>query len=561
MKENIKTVIGLLVVFGGIGFMVLFSYTRLNAAFDIKYETEAEQNSLLKEIERSRNANVNQCDEIDDEAENTAVCIVEVKANSQQQSYEEIISNNINVLSDDYESQSRVGFSDGIYGENNFAKQYNVEGKLDPNTIYKYEMEFPSNRAHIYLSDDERTILYENYYDYELDEEEYATVLNPQASYKTLFESGVADEYNKGLLLGKYPEDKSNEVAVSVLVAQTICGELEACNQIDDVVDKEVTFNLGGILDDETISTITATAKISGIYIGRPGYNDIILAYDGLNTDDSNTSSDLSQEALIDQPITTTRVDWEEQKKEKEEEEQKEEEEREEEKKREEDEMYDNAYAIVSPREKLRSNAYNVITEDNLNAIEEGTYNDVSRTGFTDGIYGLNNFAEQYNVVGTIEEGVIYRYHIDLEQLDFAEYLTDEELNSLHDEFLSSNIVAESEYATLLNPQASYETLSNAKLLTGYERGIIAGSMPETGTNQLVLSYATAANICEYTSECTIIDELIDSEHTIKLIGENADGVKKSIQATVVISGIYEGQYGFNDILLAYDGLTDGDES
>lgn len=144
-----------------------------------------------------------------------------------------------------------------------------------------------------YLTEEEKQILEDDSYSNEIYGAEFAAVLNPQSSYKTLYDAGVADQYANGLLVGQYPEDESNQIMISVLTAQQFCSESESCKIIDDLVGQEVTLDFTGILEDNTESIITATAVISGIYIGINAYNDIILAYDGLNPDDTQTSDDL----------------------------------------------------------------------------------------------------------------------------------------------------------------------------------------------------------------------------------------------------------------------------
>ncbi|MFV0393327.1 MAG: hypothetical protein ACK5LC_02870 [Coprobacillaceae bacterium] len=255
---------------------------------------------MQKARELSENKNLYKCSQISNENENEARCVVEERTKDQEDSYLEILTNNSQIVTAEHVSQTRTGFSDGIYGDNNFAEQYNVKGELDPNTVYQYRMEFDPQVSTENLSDDQLTAL--EYYgaNLEVSNDEYATILNPHASYQTLYDAKLANQYSHGLVVGSYPQDKSDQVMVSTIVAEQICASDSKCNNIKDLLNQELDVELVGVLQDGSESKIIATFVISGVYSGQTTYNDIILAYDGLNDNDSKSNSELPNQTLVD---------------------------------------------------------------------------------------------------------------------------------------------------------------------------------------------------------------------------------------------------------------------
>lgn len=301
MKENRKLIVQLFLFFTIIISVLLFIKVQFDNIGTIRKE---KQDIVMMEEENRRNiANNNnyECEEIVDPVEKNARCLVETRTKEQEDAFLEILNNNQQISNTLHATQSRTGFSDGIYGINNFARQYNVTGEMQANTVYQYRLDFDYSLDETLLSEDEYNAL--SYYELNqpISEGEYATLLNPQAGYKTLIDAKVADEYSNGLLIGSYPQDESNQVMVSVIVAEQICQQKRECSSIDDLLNQEIEFELVGMLPDGSESVITASAKISGIYAGTSMYNDIILAYDGLTEGDPSSRYVLNGNTLIDQ--------------------------------------------------------------------------------------------------------------------------------------------------------------------------------------------------------------------------------------------------------------------
>ncbi|MFV0393326.1 MAG: hypothetical protein ACK5LC_02865 [Coprobacillaceae bacterium] len=101
--------------------------------------------------------------------------------------------------------------------------------------------------------------------------------------------------------------------------------------------------------------------------------------------------------------------------------------------------------------------------------------------------------------------------------------------------------------------------MKTAKLDDGYDNGLLLGSYPVAGSNQAMISYFFASNICDTRSDCSNVSDLIDQDYSIKLSGDDQTGNTQSIEATLSISGIYYGSTFFNDIILAYDGLNESE--
>ncbi len=301
MRENKKLIVQLFLFFTVIISVLLFIKVQFDNVGTIRKEKQ--DIVMMEEVNRRNLSNNNnyECDEITDPVEKNARCIVETRTKEQEDVFLEILNNNQQISNTSHATQSRTGFSDGIYGINNFADQYNITGEIQANTVYQYRLDFDYSLDDSLLSEDEYTAL--SYYglNQPIAEDEYATLLNPQASYKTLIDAKVADEYSSGLLIGSYPQDESNQVMVSVIVAEQICQQSSECSSIDDLLNQEIEFELVGMLADGSESIITASAQISGIYAGTSMYNDIILAYDGLTEDDPSSTSDLNGNTLIDQ--------------------------------------------------------------------------------------------------------------------------------------------------------------------------------------------------------------------------------------------------------------------
>lgn len=550
-------IIFFIILFGGMGFF----FYRLNLALD----NQQEINNFLLQVDNARNAskmnNKLMCGQIEDEAEDNARCIVEQRTSEQVASYLSILDANNQIATVLPSSQSRIGFSDGIYGENNFVEQYEIKGDFNTNTIYQYRLQFGSHVSSENLTNEQKETV--EYYGGTLETsgKEYATILNPQASYPTLYQSGLADEYSRGLLIGTYPQDQSNQVMVSHLVAQEICSLDSSCDQIDDLLNQPTEVELTGILTDGTESKIMATLQISGVYLGQAGFNDIILAYDGLNKSDNKSSSDLSNQTLVDsyqqiapeleenQAMVSSDSSNRESADSQESQEVNEKEKA--------DDNYQKALQVVLNRSNQINDQFEQITAKNFNASTYGHHNSQTRTGFTDGIFGDTNFASQYNISGNIQENIVYRYYVDLKPLN-KDNFTEEQISLIYQNSGDDQIV-DGEYVAVLNPQASYETLKTAKLDDGYDNGLLLGSYPVAGSNQAMISYFFASNICDKQSDCSNISDLIDQNYSIELSGDDQAGNTQTIEATLSISGIYYGSTFFNDIILAYDGLNESE--
>lgn len=290
MRENFKLIIGLLIIFGIIAIIFLVVYIRLGNAIEYDKELDnalIDQRALVADVEKakqdSQTYNQYTCDpSIVGDTKNDARCIVETRTKEQQTSYEQILEENNFIVNSPYKNQSQTGFSDGIYGQNNFANQYNVSGTIEDNTVYQAHLKLKSTSGD-YLRGEVKQVLEQYSLSQSAVGSEFATVLNPQASYQTLEQSELTDGYDNGLLIGSYPEDGSNQVMVSYLLAANICGKVQACNYIDQLLEGTYNLQLTGILPDETTSTITAEVQITGIYYGSHYRNDLLLAYDQMN--------------------------------------------------------------------------------------------------------------------------------------------------------------------------------------------------------------------------------------------------------------------------------------
>lgn len=82
MRGTLKLIIGLLLIFGTIGFVIIFSYSRLNTAFDLKLETDARNSNIANEVSRSQWKNKADCNPREEDAENQALCVVETRTKS-----------------------------------------------------------------------------------------------------------------------------------------------------------------------------------------------------------------------------------------------------------------------------------------------------------------------------------------------------------------------------------------------------------------------------------------------------------------------------------------------
>lgn len=555
MRIN-KDIIVIVIFFIIVGTVITIAGLRFKQAIDSAYLEDAEQveyqqiqERAKRDLDASTNQNKYVCgttpNEKYDKAEIAARCVVEGRTKEQQVSYEQILKDNHLIATPKYLNQSRTGFSEGIYGENNFAEQYQVTGELDPDTIYQYQMDLYST-ANRYYSDEEQELIEPSQTVFP--DSEYATLLNPHASYKTLEQADLAKGYTSGLLAGSYPEDGTNQILISHYVAANLCGiKSIGCRAIDDLIGSEYQLPLTGYLADGTVSTVTATVQISGIYLGVENYNDIILAYDGLNPEDKNTSADLKSELLkptpevdsessVEEEVSQTESELAEEARAKQE--------------------YEQNRAIVETMYEQQRNDFDQIISTNSNAISDGSHVDQSRAGLTDGIYSKTNVESQYQVQGTLEEDVIYRYYYELKGFNYEPYLSTEERSSIQEDSVDGHLLGDGEYATLLNPQAKYSTIHKAKLDTGYEHGLIAGEYPADGTNQIMTSYIVAANVCMQRASCDQIDDLLGQSFDLTLSGHRADGSESTITLTTELSGIYNGSTFFNDIILAYDGLN-----
>lgn len=571
MRENKKLILGLIVFFIILVSSIVFLGYRLSSALENQHEIDQLNLKVQKASEQSNINNAYYCDRITTRTIKAARCIVEERTKEQEESYLDILTNNPQIVTAKHSSQTRTGFSDGIYGENNFAKQYDVKGEINPYTVYQYRMEFDPRVSTESLNDDQLATL--NYYDanLEVSADEYATVLNPQASYQTLHEANLANQYSNGLLIGNYPEDKSNQVMVSTIVAEQICNSNSDCNNIEDLINQSFEVELVGMLADGSESKITATIKISGVYSGEVGYNDIILAYDGLNSSDTHTSKELSNKTLVDYYLQEdhTEIDSEQTDSEttsttseKEAAAHAENQEMLESAKANSshtDGAYDQAHQVVEDRSNQIRNQFDKIKAVNSNATSYDHHEDQTRTGFTDGIFGDTKFASQYDVSETIEDNIVYRYYTDLEPVN-KDNFTDDQLG-LIERNGGDGLVGDGEYVALLNPQAKYSTLNTAKLTDGYDRGLVDGEYPVDGSDQAMISYVFASNLCDQRSACNNISDLIGTNYTIKLGGLDSDGKEQTISASLSISGIYYGSTFFNDIILAYDGLNESENN
>lgn len=568
MRENKGLIFGLAVffimLFGIIGFLAYRVYN----AIDNQHAIDQLSIQAKEAREVSQTNNKYECGSIEDQEQNQARCIVEKRTKKQEADYLKILSDNNQIATVLHSSQTRTGFSDGIYGENNFAEQYNVKGEINPNTVYQYRMEFGDHVSDASLTKDEIAAL--GYFNgtFTVTEKEYATILNPHASYQTLYQAGLANEYSNGLLIGSYPQDNSSQVMVSNIVAQKICNDNTSCNKIDDLLNQEMDVELVGMLTDGSESAITASIEISGVYAGETMFNDIVLAYDGLNDSDVQLSSGLTNTTLVDSYLEVDSELEAEQTTNEEETSTIEEKAHQENQEmlsnasagaKQADADYDQAKKIVQSRYDQINNQLDNITSVNSNAIAYDYHNDQTRTGFTDGIFGDTNFENQYVVSGTIEDDMVYRYYVDLKPVN-QDNFTDAQISDIYQN-QGDGIVGSGEYVALLNPQAKYSTLKLANLADGYDRGLLTGGYPADGSNQAMISYLFASNICDTRSDCDNVSDLVGTDYTIKLGGVDKAGIEKTITATLSISGIYYGSTFFNDIILAYDQLNQSENN
>lgn len=180
-----------------------------------------------------------------------------------------------------------------------------------------------------------------------------------------------------------------------------------------------------------------------------------------------------------------------------------------------------------------------------------------SSVAYSTGIYGLNNFVNQYDADGTIENDVVYTAYYPLTANNMEQYV-----NGTGDRDYKFYISDEHTwYATVINPRASYSTLRAAGYADIYDSPAV-GEYPQAGSNQVMISLLVAANLCSIDDTCSIVDDLIGSEQQITLSGTRSDGSESQVTANVVISGIYNAannETDKNDIVLAYDGLNESD--
>ncbi len=174
--------------------------------------------------------------------------------------------------------------------------------------------------------------------------------------------------------------------------------------------------------------------------------------------------------------------------------------------------------------------------------------------GFAQGLYGVPNISNQYQITGELNPNYKYVYMEKLEPIAYDKYLSDEEKEIVETELIAYDSDGQ-EYAVLQRPLLDYETLLAAGYGTTYfgnsGDNIFVGTWPEINSDEITISNRIAQNLCAETEGCTQIDDLVGTTIEIPLIAYDEEAKEYTATLTATISGIYYGLQYYNDIILA----------
>lgn len=174
------------------------------------------------------------------------------------------------------------GFTAGIpMSSNQYVNMvYDVVGDLYPDVVWDQDIDLTPLEANDYLTSEQVEIADENNKLWKVNEGAYGSVVVPMYPFEATSIASLDTNYEMKLLAGDYPADNSNQLLVSDKLAYTICDQREDCSKINDLIGTDLTLTVSGYFKAANIRDVTITGKISGIYMGERGYNNVVLSYD-----------------------------------------------------------------------------------------------------------------------------------------------------------------------------------------------------------------------------------------------------------------------------------------
>ncbi len=177
---------------------------------------------------------------------------------------------------------STQGFKYGIYDDADLLiNNFDQTEKLDPTLQYTYNMKLTKTERSAFLTPEEYSQVQTKLVDYDIAAGEYASLIQPLLDYETLISAQYGEMYYgknlDNMMVGEYPKAGTNDMMISVKIAQSICASGK-CNTVDELVNTPYQLELIAFDKDGKEYTKSIETNISGIYFGTSGSNEFIMA-------------------------------------------------------------------------------------------------------------------------------------------------------------------------------------------------------------------------------------------------------------------------------------------